>query len=115
MSISACDLPYNTRLEVSTCGVTSADVSDVTSSPSGDDGDDEEGKEGGGAERMPSCADYIMHFVTVFWKVLFAFVPPTGEFPVFLSRASLLDPPPGPLLHGRLFYLTSRPPVSTLL
>ncbi|XP_078458565.1 sodium/calcium exchanger 3-like isoform X2 [Lampetra planeri] len=41
---------------------------------SGDD-DDEDG--GGGEERMPSCCDYIMHFLTVFWKVLFACVPPT--------------------------------------
>ncbi|KAK7915853.1 hypothetical protein WMY93_011614 [Mugilogobius chulae] len=30
-----------------------------------------------GEERLPSCFDYIMHFLTVFWKVLFAFVPPT--------------------------------------
>lgn len=29
--------------------------------------------------KMPSCKDYIMHFLTVFWKVLFAFVPPTGK------------------------------------
>ncbi len=29
--------------------------------------------------KMPSCLDYVMHFLTVFWKVLFAFVPPTGE------------------------------------
>ncbi|GAB1607330.1 sodium/calcium exchanger 1-like isoform X3 [Argonauta hians] len=38
----------------------------------GDD-DDEEGEE----EKLPSCMDYIMHFVCLFWKVLFAFVPPT--------------------------------------
>ncbi|XP_048085983.1 LOW QUALITY PROTEIN: solute carrier family 8 member 4a [Alosa alosa] len=30
-----------------------------------------------GQECLPSCFDYIMHFLTVFWKVLFAFVPPT--------------------------------------
>uniref|UniRef100_A0A8C6KSD2 Solute carrier family 8 member 2b n=1 Tax=Nothobranchius furzeri TaxID=105023 RepID=A0A8C6KSD2_NOTFU len=36
----------------------------------GDSDDDEEG-------RLPSCSDYVMHFLTVFWKVLFAFVPPT--------------------------------------
>uniref|UniRef100_A0A671T4D5 Sodium/calcium exchanger 1-like n=1 Tax=Sinocyclocheilus anshuiensis TaxID=1608454 RepID=A0A671T4D5_9TELE len=30
-----------------------------------------------GEEKMPSCFDYVMHFLTVFWKVLFAFVPPT--------------------------------------
>ncbi|MEQ2195553.1 Sodium/calcium exchanger 1 [Xenoophorus captivus] len=34
-------------------------------------------KEESGEERLPSCFDYIMHFLTVFWKVLFAFVPPT--------------------------------------
>ena len=39
----------------------------------GDGDDDEEGSE----ERLPSCYDYFMHFVTVFWKVLFACVPPT--------------------------------------
>uniref|UniRef100_A0A665U532 Solute carrier family 8 member 2b n=1 Tax=Echeneis naucrates TaxID=173247 RepID=A0A665U532_ECHNA len=39
----------------------------------GDGDDDEEGRE----ERLPSCYDYIMHFLTVFWKVLFACVPPT--------------------------------------
>ncbi|XP_071361653.1 sodium/calcium exchanger 1-like isoform X4 [Trachinotus anak] len=39
---------------------------------SGDDDDDESGQ-----EKLPSCFDYIMHFLTVFWKLLFAFVPPT--------------------------------------
>ncbi|XP_029027580.1 sodium/calcium exchanger 2b isoform X2 [Betta splendens] len=39
----------------------------------GDGDDDEEGRE----ERPPSCYDYVMHFLTVFWKVLFACVPPT--------------------------------------
>ncbi|XP_069389935.1 sodium/calcium exchanger 2b [Paralichthys olivaceus] len=34
------------------------------------DGDEDE-------ERLPSCCDYVMHFLTVFWKVLFACVPPT--------------------------------------
>lgn len=45
----------------------------------GDD-DDEEGEEGEDAEeKMPTCSDYVMHFFTLFWKVLFAFVPPTGK------------------------------------
>ncbi|CAG6008001.1 unnamed protein product [Menidia menidia] len=39
----------------------------------GDGNDDEEGRE----EHLPSCYDYVMHFLTVFWKVLFACVPPT--------------------------------------
>ncbi|XP_076026788.1 sodium/calcium exchanger 1a isoform X10 [Genypterus blacodes] len=38
---------------------------------SGDD-DDECGK-----RKLPSCFDYVMHFLTVFWKLLFALVPPT--------------------------------------
>ncbi|GLD69436.1 sodium/calcium exchanger 1-like isoform X1 [Lates japonicus] len=41
--------------------------------PPGEDDDDEEC----GEEKLPSCFDYVMHFLTVFWKVLFAFVPPT--------------------------------------
>uniref|UniRef100_H3D8J9 Calx-beta domain-containing protein n=1 Tax=Tetraodon nigroviridis TaxID=99883 RepID=H3D8J9_TETNG len=47
-------------------------VSAVTVSAVGDDDEEESGE-----ERLPSCFDYIMHFLTVFWKVLFAFVPPT--------------------------------------
>ncbi|XP_067101798.1 LOW QUALITY PROTEIN: sodium/calcium exchanger 2-like [Osmerus mordax] len=48
-------------------------VEAVTVSAGGGDDDDEEGRE----ERLPSCYDYVMHFLTVFWKVLFACVPPT--------------------------------------
>ncbi len=29
------------------------------------------------APKSPSVLDYVMHFLTLFWKVLFAFVPPT--------------------------------------
>ncbi|KPM03912.1 sodium/calcium exchanger-like protein 2 [Sarcoptes scabiei] len=36
----------------------------------GDDDDNE--------DRIPSCSDYVIHFFTLFWKLLFAFVPPTG-------------------------------------
>ncbi|XP_072106378.1 sodium/calcium exchanger 1-like [Mobula birostris] len=39
----------------------------------GEDNDDG----GSGEKQLPSYFDYIMHFLTVFWKVLFAFVPPT--------------------------------------
>ncbi|XP_077575279.1 sodium/calcium exchanger 1a [Stigmatopora nigra] len=35
----------------------------------GDDEDDD--------EKPPSAADYLLHFLTVFWKLLFALVPPT--------------------------------------
>lgn len=44
----------------------------------GDEGDDDgEGDEDD--EKHPSCGDYIMHYITLFWKLLFAFVPPTGK------------------------------------
>ncbi|XP_063145901.1 sodium/calcium exchanger 3 [Candoia aspera] len=44
----------------------------ITVSAAGDEDEDETGE-----ERLPSCFDYVMHFLTVFWKVLFACVPPT--------------------------------------
>ncbi|XP_042895343.1 sodium/calcium exchanger 3 [Parasteatoda tepidariorum] len=47
---------------------------DVITVSAGDD--DEDGDE----EKMPSCSDYVMHFFTIFWKVLFAFIPPTDCF-----------------------------------
>merc|ERR1712088_663236 len=37
------------------------------------DDDEEEGE-----EKMPSCGDYIMHFLTLPWKLIFAFIPPTA-------------------------------------
>ncbi|XP_031166827.1 sodium/calcium exchanger 2a isoform X1 [Sander lucioperca] len=36
-------------------------------------GDEEEGQE----QRMPNCFDYFMHITCIFWKILFACVPPT--------------------------------------
>lgn len=41
----------------------------LTVSSSGEDED----------EKEPSGLDYCMHCVTVFWKIIFAFVPPTGK------------------------------------
>lgn len=48
----------------------------------GDEEDDAEGGDGGGGggggeSSSPTPADYLMHSITIFWKVLFAFVPPT--------------------------------------
>merc|ERR1712066_1046045 len=43
-----------------------------------EDDDEEEGEEG--EEKMPSCGDYIMHFLTLPWKLIFAFIPPTGIY-----------------------------------
>ncbi|XP_068947886.1 sodium/calcium exchanger 3 isoform X1 [Petaurus breviceps papuanus] len=44
----------------------------ITVSAAADEDEDDSGE-----ERLPSCFDYVMHFLTVFWKVLFACVPPT--------------------------------------
>jgi len=43
-----------------------------------DEDDEEEGEEG--EEKMPSCGDYIMHFLTLPWKLIFAFIPPTAIY-----------------------------------
>jgi len=48
---------------------------------SGDDEEEDEGDEG--EEKMPTCGDYIMHFLTLVWKVVFAIIPPSGEFGLF--------------------------------
>merc|ERR1712154_576577 len=34
----------------------------------------------GGEEKMPSCGDYIMHFLTLPWKLIFALIPPTAIY-----------------------------------
>jgi len=50
-----------------------------------DEDEEEEGEEG--EEKMPSCGDYIMHFLTLPWKLLFALIPPTaiyGGYPTFV-------------------------------
>merc|ERR1712180_552076 len=45
------------------------------------DDDDEEGEDGEeGEEKMPSCGDYIMHFLTLPWKLIFALIPPTAIY-----------------------------------
>uniref|UniRef100_UPI00398EBA78 sodium/calcium exchanger 1-like isoform X4 n=1 Tax=Pristiophorus japonicus TaxID=55135 RepID=UPI00398EBA78 len=62
----------NLALVVSSSSWREQFVNAVTVSAGEDDDED-----GSSEERLPSCFDYIMHFLTVFWKVLFAFVPPT--------------------------------------
>lgn len=62
----------NLSLVVGTSSWREQFIEAITVNAEGDD-DQEEGEE----EKLPSCMDYIMHFVCLFWKVLFAFVPPT--------------------------------------
>jgi len=53
----------------------------------GDEGEEGEESEEEVEEKLPSCMDYVMHFVTVIWKVLFAFIPPTDimkGYPAFV-------------------------------
>merc|ERR1712141_945536 len=56
-------------------------ILDAFTVQAGDDEEGEEGEEGEEAEaeeKMPTCGDYIMHFLTLFWKIIFAFIPPAG-------------------------------------
>lgn len=53
---------------------------------SGDDDDDgDEDDDGEKEEVLPSCGDYVMHYLSLFWKLLFATVPPTGK-PFFTGK-----------------------------
>merc|ERR1719460_2702757 len=56
--------------------------------------DEEEGEEGEeGEEKMPSCGDYIMHFLTLPWKLIFAFIPPTAllrGYPTFVISIAFI-------------------------
>merc|ERR1719175_365795 len=60
----------------------------------GDDDEEEEGEgEGDGEEKMPTCGDYIMHFLTLIWKVLFAFIPPAdiaSGYPCFVISIAMI-------------------------
>merc|ERR1719226_371616 len=52
-------------------------------------GDDDDEKE----EKMPTCGDYIMHFLTLFWKVIFSFIPPAGianGYPCFVISICMI-------------------------
>merc|ERR1712198_203846 len=56
-----------------------------------DDDDEEDGEEG--EEKMPSCGDYIMHFLTLPWKLIFAFIPPTAiydGYPTFVISIGMI-------------------------
>merc|ERR1711915_292516 len=51
----------------------------------------DEGDEG--EEKMPSCGDYIMHFLTLPWKLIFAFIPPTAiydGYPTFVLSIGMI-------------------------
>ncbi|XP_059087402.1 sodium/calcium exchanger 3-like isoform X1 [Tigriopus californicus] len=60
----------------------------------GDDDEEEEGEDGEEAEeKMPTCGDYIMHFLTLFWKVIFSIIPPAGianGYPCFVVSISMI-------------------------
>ncbi|XP_059087403.1 sodium/calcium exchanger 3-like isoform X2 [Tigriopus californicus] len=60
----------------------------------GDDDEEEEGEDGEEAEeKMPTCGDYIMHFLTLFWKVIFSIIPPAGlmkGYPCFVVSIMMI-------------------------
>ncbi|CAL8099908.1 unnamed protein product [Orchesella dallaii] len=60
----------------------------ITVSAGEDDGGDEDEEGGEVEEKVPSCGDYVMHFLTIFWKIIFACVPPTdiaGGYVAFVT------------------------------
>lgn len=54
-------------------------------------GSDNNDDEADGEEPTPSCMDYLMHFLTLFWKIIFAFIPPTGERHFILLQRERVD------------------------
>ncbi|XP_061843922.1 sodium/calcium exchanger 1-like isoform X4 [Nerophis lumbriciformis] len=56
---------------------------DAITVTAGDDDDDDKEEE----KKVPSSLDHVLHFLTIFWKLLFALVPPTDYgrgWPCFL-------------------------------
>ncbi|XP_013781331.1 sodium/calcium exchanger 1-like [Limulus polyphemus] len=64
----------NVSLTIGTSSWKEQFVQAITVSP--DDDENVEGDEDD-EDKLPTCSDYVIHFFTIFWKVLFAFVPPT--------------------------------------
>ncbi|XP_045175491.1 sodium/calcium exchanger 1-like isoform X1 [Mercenaria mercenaria] len=60
----------NVSLVVGTSSWREQFIEAITVSPGDEDEEESE-------EKLPSCSDYVMHFLTLFWKVLFALIPPT--------------------------------------
>jgi len=57
----------------------------------GDDDDEEEDEDA--EEKMPACGDYIMHFLTLPWKLIFALIPPTAiynGYPTFVISIAFI-------------------------
>lgn len=63
----------NVSLVVGTSSWREQFVEAITVSAGDEDDDDSEEAE----EKLPSCMDYVMHFLTLFWKIIFALIPPT--------------------------------------
>ena len=54
------------------------------------DDEDEDGTESSDStedhEKTVTCKDYMLHFISFFWKFLFAFVPPTSKTVLFKKK-----------------------------
>ncbi|XP_037543560.1 sodium/calcium exchanger 2a isoform X3 [Nematolebias whitei] len=64
----------NLAMVIGTCSWREQFVEAVTLSAGGESDEDEAGE----TQQMPNCFDYFMHILCIFWKILFACVPPTG-------------------------------------
>ncbi|KAF8785173.1 Sodium/calcium exchanger 3 like protein [Argiope bruennichi] len=73
----------NISLQIGTSSWKEQFIEAITVSAGDDDDDDDEGEEGEAEEKepkLPTCSDYVMHFFTLFWKLLFALIPPVDMF-----------------------------------
>ena len=52
--------------------------------------DDDDEEDENAEPKSPGCSDYMMHYLSLFWKILFAFVPPTGLSNIFISNLKAL-------------------------
>ncbi|WKY09975.1 hypothetical protein Q1695_002376 [Nippostrongylus brasiliensis] len=69
----------NTKLMLGTSSWREQFMDALTVNADDDDDDEEDGEEGSEASEKapPSCLDYVMHFLTMPWKLIFATIPPT--------------------------------------
>ncbi|XP_052769967.1 sodium/calcium exchanger 1-like isoform X2 [Mya arenaria] len=67
----------NVSLVIGTSSWREQFVEAITVSPGKKLDDDDSGEEDEDEDKLPSCSDYVMHFLTLFWKVVFALIPPT--------------------------------------
>ena len=71
------------------------------------DDDNDDSLEAEEEASVPSCGAYVMHFITLLWKLLFATVPPTGKLFYNFFKILFLSSPFQQVIHKLELYLFS--------